>query len=328
MQFIDRIMENREIIIDLLGSDNGPEEMLEGARLVLETFPEVCVALAGPRALIEAAGLPENRVRILEADTTVTNLDNPVEAFYRKEPVSVFKALQEARDNEGVLGVISAGNTGALFAGAIRFLLADKTVRPCIAAILPTTQGGFTCLVDTGASIDCGPVQLVEFAHHGTDLMRKLYKLESPRVGLLSNGAEPTKGNKLVKEAHAMLAKEEGINFVGNIEGNKTLSGLCDVLVCEGFAGNQVLKNSEGMAVNLITEIVKYGKMHNVPAAQEIVGYLMSRFDFASLGAGIMLGTKKPVLKNRGSCRREAVKNAAQILVNMADNKTIYESVH
>ena len=321
-------MENREIIIDLLGSDNGPEEMLEGARLVLETFPEVCVALAGPRALIEAAGLPEDRVRILEADTTVTNLDNPVEAFYRKEPVSVFKALQEARDNEGVLGVISAGNTGALFAGAIRFLLADKTVRPCIAAILPTTQGGFTCLVDTGASIDCGPVQLVEFAHHGTDLMRKLYKLESPRVGLLSNGAEPTKGNKLVKEAHAMLAKEDGINFVGNIEGNKTLSGLCDVLVCEGFAGNQVLKNSEGMAVNLITEIVKYGKMHNVPAANEIVGYLMSRFDFASLGAGIMLGTKKPVLKNRGSCRREAVKNAAQILVNMADNKTIYESVH
>ena len=147
-------------------------------------------------------------------------------------------------------------------------------------------------------------------------------------MGLLSNGAEPTKGNKLVKEAHALLAKEEGINFVGNIEGNKTLSGLCDVLVCEGFAGNQVLKNSEGMAVNLITEIVKYGKMHNVPAAKEIVGYLMSRFDFASLGAGIMLGTSKPVLKNRGSCRRDAVKNAAQILVNLAENKTVYESIH
>ena len=156
--------------------------------------------------------------------------------------------------------------------------------------------------------------------------MRLLYKIESPRVGLLSNGAEPTKGNKLVKEAHALLAKEEGINFVGNIEGNKTLSGLCDVLVCEGFAGNQVLKNSEGMAVNLITEIVKYGKMHNVPAAKEIVGYLMSRFDFASLGAGIMLGTSKLVLKNRGSCHREAVKNAAQILVNIAENKTIYDS--
>ena len=319
-------MKKREIIIDLLGSDLGPEEMLEGARLVLEAFPLINVVLAGPKALIEAAGLPGGRYRILEADKTVTNLDNPIEAFYRKEPVSVFMALEEASRCDDVMGVISAGNTGALFAGAIRYLLADKTARPCIAAILPTTQGGFTCLVDTGASIDCGPQQLVEFAHRGSDFMRLLYKIESPRVGLLSNGAEPTKGNKLVKEAHALLAKEEGINFVGNIEGNKTLSGLCDVLVCEGFAGNQVLKNSEGMAVNLITEIVKYGKMHNVPAAKEIVGYLMSRFDFASLGAGIMLGTSKLVLKNRGSCHREAVKNAAQILVNIAENKTIYDS--
>ena len=321
-------MDNREIIIDLLGSDLGPEEMLEGAGLVLETFPDVNVVLAGPKALIDAAQLPEGRYRILEADKTVTNLDNPVEAFYRKEPVSVFMALEEAGRCNDILGVISAGNTGALFAGAIRFLLADKTVRPCIAAILPTVQGGFTCLVDTGASIDCGAAQLVEFAHHGSDLMRRLYKLDSPRVGLLSNGAEPTKGNKLVKEAHALLSREEGINFIGNIEGNKTLSGLCDVLVCEGFAGNQVLKNSEGMAVNLITEIVKYGKTHNVPAAGEIVGYLMSRFDFASLGAGIMLGTRKPVLKNRGSCRREAVKNAAQILVNLAENRTLYESIN
>ena len=296
-------MDRHEIIIDLLGSDLGPEEMLQGARLVLEDFPHVNVALAGPRNLIEAAQLPQGRYRILEADKTVTNLDNPIEAFYSKEPVSVFKALQEASQCDDVIGVISAGNTGALFAGAIRFLLSDKTVRPCIAAILPNTQGGFTCLVDTGASIDCGPAQLVDFAHRGSDFMRKLYKLDSPRVGLLSNGAEPTKGNK-------------------------TLSGLCDVLVCEGFAGNQVLKNSEGMAVNLITEIIKYGKTHNEPAAKAIAGYLMSRFDFASLGAGIMLGTSKLVMKSRGSCRREAIRNAAQILINIADNKTIYESIH
>ena len=321
-------MEKHEIIIDLLGSDMGPEEMLEGARLVLEDFPQVSVALAGPRKLIEAAGLPEGRFRVLEADKTVTNLDNPIEAFYSKDPVSVFKALDEANRCDDVIGVISAGNTGALFAGAIRFLLADKTIRPCIAAILPNMQGGFTCLVDTGASIDCGPAQLVDFAHRGSEFMRTLYKIDSPRVGLLSNGAEPTKGNKLVKETHALLAGDESINFVGNIEGNKTLSGLCDVLVCEGFAGNQVLKNSEGMAVNLITEIIKYGKTHQVPAAQEIAGYLMSRFDFASLGAGIMLGTKKIVMKNRGSCRRVAVRNAAQILINVAENKTFYESIH
>ena len=184
-------MDKREIIIDLLGSDLGPEEMLEGARLVLEAFPSVSVALAGPRALIQAAGLPQGRYRILEADKTVTNLDNPIEAFYRKEPVSVFKALEEASQCDNVLGVISAGNTGALFTGAIRFLLKDKTVRPCIAAILPTTQGGFTCLVDTGASVDCGAAQLVEFAHRGSDFMRRLYKIESPRVDCCPTAPSP-----------------------------------------------------------------------------------------------------------------------------------------
>ena len=316
---------NYKIVIDLLGSDKGPEEVLEGARLVLQEFDNVDVLLAGPKKLILEANLPENRYEILEADKTVTNYDNPVEAFYKKEPVSVFKALEEAGKNDEVIGVINAGNTGALMVGALRFLLDEKRTRPCIAAILPTSNGGFTCLVDTGASIDCGPQQLIEFAHLGTEFMRNLYKIESPRVGLLSNGAEPTKGNKLVKETHKLLEVEEGINFVGNIEGNATLNGLCDVLVCEGFAGNQVLKNSEGMAKNLITEIVKYGKKTNNPAAMEIVGYLMSKFDFASLGAGIMLGSKKIVMKCRGSSDRVAIKNAAKILINLANNKTLYE---
>ena len=316
---------NYKIVIDLLGSDKGPEEVLEGAKLVLQEFDNVDVLLAGPKNLILEANLPENRFGILEADKTVTNYDNPVEAFYKKEPVSVFKALEEAGKNDEVIGVINAGNTGALMVGALRFLLDEKRTRPCIAAILPTSNGGFTCLVDTGASIDCGPQQLIEFAHLGTEFMRNLYKIESPRVGLLSNGAEPTKGNKLVKETHKLLEVEEGINFVGNIEGNATLNGLCDVLVCEGFAGNQVLKNSEGMAKNLITEIVKYGKKTNNPAAMEIVGYLMSKFDFASLGAGIMLGSKKIVMKCRGSSDRVAIKNAAKILINLANNKTLYE---
>lgn len=187
-------------------------------------------------------------------------------------------------------------------------------------------QHGFTCLVDTGASIDCGPTQLIEFAHLGTDFMRKLYKIENPRVGLLSNGSEPTKGNHLVKETHPLLAKEEGINFVGNIEGSKALSGMCDVLVAEGFAGNQVLKNSEGMAVNLITEIMKFGKMTgNEEVTKQIAGYIMKTYDFESLGAGIMLGARKLVMKCRGSSGPMAIKNTAKILINIMNNKTFYE---
>ena len=187
-------------------------------------------------------------------------------------------------------------------------------------------QKGFTCLVDTGASIDAGATQLVEFAHLGTDFMKKLYKIESPRVGLLSNGSEPTKGSHLVKETYPLLAKEEGINFVGNIEGSKALAGDCDVLVAEGFSGNQVLKVTEGTAVALITEIMKFGKKTgNELMAQQIAGYLMKTYDFESLGAGIMLGARKLVMKCRGSSGPTAIKNTVKILVNIMENKTFYE---
>ena len=319
-------MENNyKIVIDCLGSDKGPEEIIEGARLVIESYPNIDVILAGPKDLILKANLPEGRYEIVEADATVTNYDNPVEAFYAKKPLSVFKAVEETAKNDKVIGLISSGNTGALMVSVLRYLLDEKRTRPCLSAILPNTQGGFTCLVDTGASIDCGPTQLVEFAHLGSEFMKNLYKIENPRVGLLSNGAEPTKGNKLVKEAHKLLKVEEGINFIGNVEGNNALNGLCDVLVAEGFAGNQVLKNSEGMAINLITEIVKYAKKTGNPAAMEIVQYLMGKFDFASLGAGIMLGIRKKVVKCRGSSDRVAIKNAAKILINLLENKTLYE---
>ena len=319
--------KNFTIVIDTLGSDKGPEAILEGAQMVLDEFPNVNLTLVGDEELIKSKGFPTERVKIIHAPETVTNYDNPVEAFYKKkDSVSAFKAVEECSKDENAVGVIAAGNTGALLVSTLRYLLNEKRTRPCLAAILPNMQKGFTCLVDTGASIDAGPSQLVEFAHLGSDFMKKLYKIENPRVGLLSNGSEPTKGNHLVKETYPLLAKEEGINFIGNVEGNKALSGMCDVLVAEGFAGNQVLKNTEGTAVALITEIMKFGKKTgNEAIAQQIAGYLMKTYDFESLGAGIMLGTRKYVLKCRGSSGPIAIKNAVKILVNIMDNKTFYE---
>lgn len=315
------------VVIDTLGSDKGPDAIIEGAKLVLDEFPNINVTLVGDEGFIKSKGLPSERVKILHAPETVTNLDNPVEAFYKKkENLSIFKAMEETAKDENALGLICAGNTGAVLVGTLRYLLDEKRTRPALAAILPNMQKGFTCLVDTGASIDCGPSQLVEFAHLGSDFMKKLYKIESPRVGLLSNGTEPTKGNHLVKETHPLLAKEEGINFVGNIEGSQALSGLCDVLVAEGFAGNQVLKNTEGMAINMITEIMRFGKKTgNEAITQQIAGYLMKTYDFESLGAGIMLGARKLILKCRGSSGAAAIRSAAKIMINIKDNKTFYE---
>jgi glycerol-3-phosphate acyltransferase PlsX len=155
--------------------------------------------------------------------------------------------------------------------------------------------------------------------------MKNTYKLESPKVGLLSNGSEPTKGNKVVKEAHALLASAEDINFIGNVEGNVALSGMCDVLVCDGFAGNQVLKVSEGMAKRIITDIVKYAKRTGNESVMELVGHLMGIYDFGSLGGGIILGCKKPVVKIRGNAGDRAVVSTSVMLMNMAENKAIFD---
>ena len=321
-------MSNKSrIVIDTLGSDKGPDAILEGARVVLEEHPDIDLTLVGDEEVIKAKGLPEDRVKIIHAPHTVTNYDNATVAFYNKEArYSVFEALKECGQDENAIGMVCAGNTGAVMVGTLRYLLDEKRTRPALAAILPHNQDGFTCLVDTGASVDCGPSQLVEFAHLGRDFMRKLYKIENPRVGLLSNGAEPTKGNKLVKETHKLLAEDQTINFVGNIEGDKVLNGLCDVLVSDGFSGNQVLKNNQGMAVNLITEIIKFGKKTgNDEITKQIAGYLMKTYDFESLGAGIMLGARKVILKCRGSSGATAIKNAAKILINLNSNKTFYE---
>ena len=302
--------KNYTIVIDTLGSDKGPEAIIEGAKLVLNEFNNVNITLVGDEELIKSKGLPTDRVKIIHAPETVTNYDSPIEAFYKKANVSVFKAVEECSKDENAIGIISSGNTGALLVGTLRYLLDEKRTRPALAAILPNMAKGFTCLVDTGASIDCGPAQLVEFAH----------------FGLLSNGSEPTKGNHLVKETHPLLAKEEGINFIGNVEGSKALSGMCDVLVSEGFAGNQVLKNTEGTAIALITEIMKFGKKTGQEeVAQQIAGYLMKTYDFESLGAGIMLGARKLVLKCRGSSGPAAIRSAAKILINVIEDKTFYE---
>ena len=313
------------IVIDTLGSDKGPDAVLEGARLVLEQHPDIVLTIVGDTELIKAKGLPEDRITIIHATETVTNYDNPVQAFYKQDKVSIFLALQEAAKDD-VIGMVTAGSTGALMVGTIKYLLDEKRTRPALAAVLPNTAGSYTCLVDTGATIDCVPQQLVEFAHLGTDFMRKLYKIEAPKVALLSLGMEPTKGNKLVKETYKLLEQERGINFVGNIEGSKALNGLCDVLVADGFAGNQVLKNTEGIAINIITDIIRFGKKTgNEDITNQLVGHIMKKYDFENSGASIMLGAKKTILKCRGSSGSGAIVAASRILINLHSNRTFFE---
>ena len=321
-------MEQYKIVIDALGSDKGPEAIILGASLALQAHPNLFITLVGPEDLInqkiKELNMDASRVKIIAANETITNYENPFAAIMSKPNASLVLAMKEVgKEEENYAGMITAGSSGAILMGSFRFLSDENKTRPCMAAMLPNGKGAYTCLVDTGATIDCTPSQLHSFAHLGSDLMKKMYKVESPKVGLLSNGAEPTKGNHLVKETFPILEADKELNFVGNIEGNNALSGDCDVLVCDGFAGNQVLKNTEGMAKRLITDIVVLSKKRNRPEFMEVAQYLMKTYDISALGGGMVLGTRKLIIKARGNSDERAIVNISQMVMNYASGEAI-----
>ena len=322
-------MTQYKIVIDLLGSDKGPETVLLGASLALKEFPELFIALVGPEELInekkDELGLDMSRVKVINANETITNYENPYTGIMNKPQASLVLAMKEAGlEEENYAGMVTAGSSGAILMGSFRFLSDANKTRPCMAALLPNGNNAFTCIVDTGATIDCSPSQLHSFAHLGSDLMRKMYHIENPKVALLSNGAEPTKGNHLVKETFPILEADQELNFIGNVEGNQTLTGDADVIVCDGFAGNQVLKNVEGIAKRLITDIVIYSKKKERPEFMEVAQHLMKTYDISALGGGIVLGTRKLIIKARGNSDERAIVNISRMLLNYAKGDAIF----
>ena len=316
-----------KIVVDALGSDKGPEAIILGASLALKEFPNLSITLVGPEALIKEKvkelEIDETRLKIIPADETITNYENPYTGIMNKPQASLVQAMKEVGSDD-YAGMLTAGSSGAILMGSFRFLADENKTRPCMAAVLPNGEGAYTCLVDAGATIDCTSSQLHSFAKLGSDLMKKMYGIESPKVGLLSNGAEPTKGNHLVKETYPILEEDKSLNFIGNVEGNMALSGCCDVLVCDGFAGNQVLKNTEGMAKRLITDIVVYSKKKNRPEFMEVAQYLMKTYDISALGGGIVLGVRKVIIKCRGNSDERAIVNTARMLINHASGEAVF----
>ena len=321
-------MKQYRIVIDSLGSDKGPETVIRGAIKLLNKREDVLVTLLGDKTLIEnmlnESSVDASRVKIVDAPDTISNLDNIAEAVFKKPNASVLKGVQELANDETTIGMVTAGNSGAILMGAIKYLIVPGQ-RPCLCAMIPAEKGGFTCVVDCGASIDVNKTQLHQFAKLGSDFMKKLYKIERPRVALLSNGVERTKGNALVKETFPILEADESINFVGNVEGTNALSGDCDVLVCDGFAGNQILKVTEATATRVIKDIVNYIQKNNKPEMMGLVRNLMGLYDLSNLGGAIVLGVKKTIIKCHGCAGEDAFVNTADILINLEEGKSFLE---
>ncbi|MGN0771178.1 MAG: phosphate acyltransferase PlsX [Christensenellales bacterium] len=326
-------MAKSRVIIDCYGGDNCPVAAVDGAVEALKQDGDVEVILSGNRTEIESILASREydgkRLEILDASEVITNDDAPALAIRRKKDSSMVVGLNYlAQGNADAM--VSSGNTGALLTGAsVIVKLIDGVTRASLSAVSPQIDDGkYVAIVDGGANVDCKASMLLEFAVMGDALMRSCYGVENPRVALLSNGAEEEKGNAQTKEAHALLKKSK-LNFVGNIEARYLMNDVADVVVADGWAGNMVIKASEGMALNMFELIKRNIKSGGLRAK---LGYLMlkpalkgvkNKFNSDEIGGGIFLGVNKVVMKAHGSSNAKAFKNVILACAQAVNNGTV-----
>jgi len=303
------------IIIDAMGGDNAPGEIVKGAvRAKRELGVEI--VLVGReeevRACLQSEGCSD--IEIVNATEVITMEDDPSTATRRKKDASMTVALNLLRDGQGD-AVVSAGSTGALLTGATLIVKRIKGIRrAAMAPVLPAGEHG-VMLIDCGANVDCTPEYLLQFAYMGSFYAKKMMGCANPRVGLLNVGTEDTKGGELQHQAFALLkqAGEEGrINFVGNVEGTGVFAGAADVVVTDGFTGNVLLKTTEGTIKFLMKSLkgVFYKKTLNKLAAlvlKKDLSAMKKSMDVNEVGGTAFVGISKPVIKAHGSSNAASI---------------------
>ncbi len=319
-----------KIVVDAFGGDNAPIEIVEGVKLALDKEKELEIVLCGKKDIIEPMirGY-ERRIEIVDADEVIKNEDHPTLAIRQKKNSSLVKAYDVLKERQDVIGLVSAGSTGAVLAGAIMKIGRIRGIsRPALAPVLPTKKKSDVIIIDSGANVDCKPINLLHFALMGSAYYSILYNVQSPRVALLNNGAEEGKGNELAKESYQLL-KNAPINFIGNKEGGDFMSGELDVMVTDGFAGNALLKGTEGCAKAILSIMKSSIKSHFASK----IGYLFMKKTFKDLKSRIdiqgkhsgspLLGCKKLIVKNHGSCKRNNICASLQQTIVLHKNHLI-----
>ncbi|MBO5682361.1 MAG: phosphate acyltransferase PlsX [Clostridia bacterium] len=320
------------IVVDVMSGDNSPSELIRGVCAAAKETEGVEYTLVGDEAKIraeaEANGLDISSFCIVHAEQVITMEDDPICVTRAKANSSMSVGLKLLANGEGD-AFVSAGNTGALFTGASLIVRRAAGVRrAAIAALLPMDPP--VLLLDSGANISVTPEYLEQFAVMGSAYMKKIHGIDSPRVGLLNNGAEAVKGTELQKEAYKILGESGLINFVGNVEANMITRDTCDVLVTDGFTGNILLKTVEGVGkmmlgvmknlfyVNLKTKIAGlFVKSH--------ANAIKKKYDPKEHGGAPILGIAKPVIKAHGSSDARAFKNAIKQAIFCAENRVTDE---
>ncbi|MBS5196572.1 MAG: phosphate acyltransferase PlsX [Clostridiales bacterium] len=311
--------ETVKVVVDVMGGDNAPTEPVKAAAAAVEERSDIEVILTGNKDVIEKelekyTSAPRERIHIVPTTEVIETAEPPVMAIRKKKDSSIVVGLNMVKKQEAD-AFVSSGSSGAVLVGGQVIVGRSKGVeRPPLAPLIPTAEG-VSLLVDCGANVDARPSHLVQFAKMGSIYMEHIVGIKNPRVAIVNNGAEEEKGNALVKETFPLLKACKGINFIGSIEARDIPSGNADVIVCEAFVGNVILKLYEGLAATLMSKI-KGGMMKNTrskmgallikPALKET----LKEFDTTKHGGAPLLGLKGLVVKTHGSASSVEIKNA------------------
>ena len=330
------------ILLDAMGGDNAPDANIKGAIKAVNEI-KATVTLIGKEEIIRKKAKEftnkeieeiSDRLKIKNATETIEMEDGPTDAIKHKKDSSMVVGFKMLKENEGDV-FISAGNSGALLAGATLIVGRIKGIdRPALAGILPAYKSQLL-LIDAGSNTNCKPINLLQFAQMSTIYLRNTFGIEKPAIGLLNIGTEETKGNDLVKESYQLLKEksaELNINFVGNVEGRDAFSGKIDAIVTDGFTGNVFLKTTEGVGKfvkRTLTESLTQNllaKLCTIPCLPAINRFKKT-MDYKSYGGALFLGVKKPVVKAHGSSDEElfefTIKQAEKFVENKAVEKMI-----
>lgn len=319
------------IILDGMGGDNAPGEIVKGAVEASKLIEDEIVIVGDGDKIefqLKKYKYSDEKISVKHASEVIENDDAPVRAVRRKKDSSMVVGLNMVKSGEGDL-FISAGNTGALMAGALFNLGRIQGIdRPAIASIYPILGTKKpSLLVDAGANSECKPSNLLEFAMMGSIYMEKVLGRENPKIGLVNLGVEETKGSTLTKAAFGLLEKSH-LNFSRNIEAREVPLGGADVVVCDGFVGNVILKLTEGLAINIVNLLKKKftenarAKMGAVLLSKKLRS-LKEEFDYTEYGGAPILGVKGPVVKMHGSSNANAVKNSILKAIPFAEENVV-----
>ena len=322
----------KKIAVDAMGGDFAPQAIVEGVNQALADFSDIEVQLYGDESKIKQYLTATERVSIIHTDEKINSDDEPTKAIRKKKNASMVLAAKAVKDGEAD-AVLSAGNTGALLAAGFFIVGRIKNIdRPGLMSTLPTIDGKGFDMLDLGANAENTAHHLHQYAILGSFYARNVRGIEKPRVGLLNNGTESSKGDPLRKEAYDLLVADESLNFVGNVEARDLMDGVADVVVTDGFTGNAVLKAIEGTAMGIMgllkNAIVGGGLRAKLGAflLKDNLRGLKKQLNYSDVGGAVLFGVKAPVVKTHGSSDAKAVYSTIRQIRTMLETDVVAQT--